>query len=160
MAPNAQACADGLLEAGLITPSNPGTYVGHDPSPELAMDVFVPTDSTVQGNAISQFAISHMDTYGIRYIIYNRRIYNLEIGAYWRTYSGENPHVDHVHFSFYNRPNFKIATDDGETMTDDEHKTLYEAKDIAELARRVGIEARDTAQRCESLLQAVLDKLR
>jgi hypothetical protein len=38
---------------------------------------------------------------GIMYIIWNRRIFRAyEASAGWQAYTGENPHTDHVHFSF------------------------------------------------------------
>src|SRR5204863_7951042 len=39
---------------------------------------------------------------GIMYIIWNHQfwaLYNVRLG--WQSYSGDNPHTDHVHFSFY-----------------------------------------------------------
>lgn len=36
---------------------------------------------------------------GIMYLIYNRRIWNTR-SKVWQNYTGENPHTDHVHFSF------------------------------------------------------------
>lgn len=46
-----------------------------------------------------------MGRYAIRYLIYRQRIYNLEIGAYWRNMADRGSlranHFDHVHISFY-----------------------------------------------------------
>lgn len=36
---------------------------------------------------------------GIMYLIYNRRIWNTR-SKVWQNYTGENPHTDHIHFSF------------------------------------------------------------
>lgn len=36
---------------------------------------------------------------GITYLIWNRRIWNTRSQT-WQTYTGANPHTDHVHFSF------------------------------------------------------------
>ncbi|MDP9795018.1 hypothetical protein J2S43_003530 [Catenuloplanes nepalensis] len=38
---------------------------------------------------------------GVMYIIFDRRIWgSYQAGDGWRTYTGSNPHTDHVHFSF------------------------------------------------------------
>lgn len=82
-----------------------GTYIGHDPTVDRAVDMFTPLDSRTLGDAICNFAIDHMDTYGIWYIIYRQHIYNPEIGKYWRLMedrgSPTQNHMDHVHASFY-----------------------------------------------------------
>jgi Repeat of unknown function (DUF346) len=39
--------------------------------------------------------------FGIMYMIWNRQIWkSYQAGAGWQDYDGENPHTDHVHFSF------------------------------------------------------------
>lgn len=35
----------------------------------------------------------------IKYVIWNRRIWNPSISASWRNYTGSNPHTSHAHFS-------------------------------------------------------------
>lgn len=89
-----------------------GTYNGHDPDISLAMDVFVPVGSRVLGDSITSFALQddNWTRYGIWYMIYRQRIYNPEIGSYWRDMARRGDpnnfdytanHYDHVHFSFY-----------------------------------------------------------
>jgi len=48
---------------------------------------------------------------GIMYMIWNRRIWSASRAAEgWRTYSGPNPHTDHVHFSFTWPAAFKLTS--------------------------------------------------
>lgn len=97
-----QACADAIKEA--TGADSFGTYPGHDPSIDLALDIFVPVNSDVLGNKITKFAIENLKKYGIDYIIYRQHIYNPEIAGYWRAMedrgSPTQNHYDHVHISF------------------------------------------------------------
>lgn len=124
MLPHVQAYADAMSAAtGAVSM---GTYNGHDPAANQAIDVFTPVDSTVLGDKITAFAIQHFATYGIRYIIYRQRIYNPEIGTYWRAMedrgSNTQNHFDHVHHSFYatggdwNNPKPPITTGDAMSL--------------------------------------------
>lgn len=100
--PHVQAFADAVKEA--TGADSFGTYAGHDPSIDLALDIFVPVSSDVLGNKITGFAIPNIKQYGIDYIIYRQRIYNPEIATYWRNMedrgSPTQNHYDHVHISF------------------------------------------------------------
>lgn len=55
--------------------------------------------STAQGNVMSTYAVANAKALGVKYVIWNKRI-NYVDGKGWRTYSGTNPHTDHVHVSF------------------------------------------------------------
>lgn len=81
-----------------------GTYPGHDPSLERALDIFVPVNSSTLGNAIAQFAIDNLERFGIWYVIYRQRIYNPQIVDRWRAMEDRGGvtqnHFDHVHISF------------------------------------------------------------
>jgi hypothetical protein len=37
---------------------------------------------------------------GVKYIIFNKQIWNPEISNEWRPYNGPNPHSDHIHVSY------------------------------------------------------------
>lgn len=82
-----------------------GTYNGHDPTAERAIDCFVPVYTVEPGTSIANFAIANMDRFGIWYLIFRQKIYNPEIGKYWRNMedrgSPTQNHFDHVHLSFY-----------------------------------------------------------
>ncbi|MBI1748805.1 MAG: hypothetical protein HYR55_19800 [Acidobacteria bacterium] len=46
-------------------------------------------------------ANARLRRFGLMYMIWNRRIWaSYRAGEGWRSYSGPNPHTDHVHFSF------------------------------------------------------------
>lgn len=92
-----------------------GTYGGHSPTPERALDCFtgVPSDrrapetpglGRVLGDSIADFAIEHLDEFGVDYVIWRQHIYNPEIAEYWRQMEDRggvtNNHFDHVHVSF------------------------------------------------------------
>lgn len=83
---------------------NFGTYNGHSPTADRALDIFVPVNSTALGNAICDFAIANLEGYGVDYVIYRQRIYNPEVAPYWRGMPDRGGvtqnHFDHVHISF------------------------------------------------------------
>lgn len=101
--PHVQAFADAVAAA--TGADSFGTYPGHDPTEDRAVDCFVPVFTVPLGTAIADFAIANMERYGIWYLIFRQRIYNPEIGSYWRPMedrgSPTQNHFDHVHLSFY-----------------------------------------------------------
>ncbi len=92
------------------------TYAGHDNdthSHEHATDIW-PT-STADGEAAAQWIRDNSEALGVRYIIYNERVWNtsnnyndssLTDFDTWRPYTDQsqgqnvNPHLDHIHVSF------------------------------------------------------------
>lgn len=116
MAPHAQRWVDACGKATRATSF--GTYIGHSPSVELAVDTFTPVPSDrrapgtpglqrVLGDDIADFSLETMrngNPYGIDYVIWRQHIYNPEIAEYWRTMEDRggvtNNHFDHVHTSF------------------------------------------------------------
>jgi len=83
--------------------SGASTYPGHDPSEARALDFM--TKSKSQGDSMSKYAKAHAKSLGINYIIWWRKIWNIQRNAEgWRDYHGTpNPHTDHVHISFFGR---------------------------------------------------------
>jgi len=53
------------------------------------------------GNKIAQKLISEAKERGIKYIIFDGKIWNPSISNEWRPYSGKNPHSTHVHVSYH-----------------------------------------------------------
>jgi len=100
--PHVQAFADACQQA-TGAPSY-GTYPGHQPTIDRALDIFTPTSSRTLGDAICAFAIDHLAWFGVDYIIYRQHIYNPEIATYWRLMEDRGSptanHMDHVHVSF------------------------------------------------------------
>jgi hypothetical protein len=95
--PHVQAFADAIFEK-FGTPS--GTYNGHDPTPDRALDTFA---SKAQGDGIVQFGIANWDLFGLMYHIW-RQMINSQDGRGWRWMgdrgSPTQNHMDHVHDSF------------------------------------------------------------
>lgn len=81
-----------------------GTYNGHQPTRDQAVDIFTPVHSSSLGNAICAYALQHLEHFGIDYVIYRRRIYNPEVARHWRWMPDRGGptanHDDHVHVSF------------------------------------------------------------
>lgn len=118
MVPHAQAWADACSKATGATSF--GTYNGHDPTPQRAIDAFspvpgdrkAPTDGTrkrVLGDDIAEFSLETLrqgNPYGVWYLIWRQHIYNPSIANYWRYMdtraNGDitQNHFDHVHHSF------------------------------------------------------------
>ncbi len=80
-----------------------GTYPGHSPSLERALDLFVPVSSRTLGDAICAFAIANLKRYGVRYIIYRQHIWH-RLDQRWVPMADRGDltqnHFDHVHISF------------------------------------------------------------
>lgn len=97
-----QAFADACSAA--TGADNFGTYNGHDPSIDRALDIFVPVSSRTLGDAICDFAQQNEERYGVHYVIYRQHIWNPDITNNWRPMADRgNPtqnHFDHVHVSF------------------------------------------------------------
>lgn len=97
-----QAFADAC--AGATGASSFGTYPGHSPTLDRALDIFVPTTSRTVGDAICDFAQRHQKRYGVDYVIYRQRIWNPDISSAWRAMADRGDltqnHFDHVHISF------------------------------------------------------------
>jgi len=53
-----------------------------------------------QGTQIAQKLIKEAQDKNVKYIIWNKQIWNPSVSNSWRPYDGENPHTDHVHVSF------------------------------------------------------------
>lgn len=61
-----------------------------------ALDVTHDPAHGVDGNVLAQALIGDKR---VKYVIWNRRIYNPKVSKAWRAYSGKNPHNKHVHTS-------------------------------------------------------------
>ena len=67
-----------------------------------ALDIGIKDES--QGTEIAQKLIKEAQDRNIKYIIWNRQIWNPSVSNDWRPYSGESPHTDHIHVSFNRNP--------------------------------------------------------
>lgn len=99
--PHVQTFADACSEA--TGAGNFGTYPGHSPSIDRALDIFVPNRTTKLGDAIADFTLKNWERYGVRYIIWRQRInWNDGAGWSWMEDRGDDTqnHFDHNHVSF------------------------------------------------------------
>jgi hypothetical protein len=57
---------------------------------------------TTTGDALAEYAREHAKRLGIKYIVWNRRVWSqAKADQGWRPYTGtSNPHTDHVHITF------------------------------------------------------------
>lgn len=79
----------------------------HNPNSRGSVNAMDVTASGISTDALIAAAKKHPS---VRYIIFNRRIMNRDIGNFRsRPYSGSNPHTKHVHISLYQR---RSAEDD------------------------------------------------
>jgi hypothetical protein len=96
-----QACADALQAATGVTSF--GTYLGHSPTPERAIDIFVPVSPTTAGDRAAQWLLDNWDRHGMRYLIWRQRI-NWNDGAGWAWMADRGSvtanHYDHLHAAF------------------------------------------------------------
>jgi hypothetical protein len=95
------------LACGSVDACATSTYVGHQPSADLALDirtssVYGAADNYPFGDRLAQFALEHQSSHRIWYVIYRQRI-NYGNGWEWMEDRGSitQNHYDHVHVSFY-----------------------------------------------------------
>ena len=75
-----------------------GSVPNSDHPKGLALDFM--TNKPAQANELLSYGITHAGELGIKYLIYNRKIYEAKNGFKARDYNGPSPHTDHVHISF------------------------------------------------------------
>ncbi len=108
------------------------------------------TNDPANGVHCAAIAEAIKDDPRVKYIIWNRRIWNPSISRTWRTYTGSNPHDKHMHLSVTDagandtRP-WLTATDPGGFGTMDDKEILEE---FANVTKREG-----------ALLDALVDKI-
>ncbi|MFI6507286.1 coiled-coil domain-containing protein [Streptosporangium sp. NPDC050855] len=92
---------------GCLRPGDPGDH-GSGRACDFMMSTGgrVPTpDALDRGNRLAQWAIDNGQKYGVMYIIWQQRYYDVRTGAGWRMMSnrGGNTanHIDHVHISMF-----------------------------------------------------------
>lgn len=122
--PHVQAFADALSKA--VGQRSFGTYPGHQPTQDRALDIFHNVGDDGRADAICDFAIVNYERFGLTYIISRQRIYNPSIGrSYWRDMEDRGGttanHFDHVHISFNeSAANFPDPTPEPKPKEEDE----------------------------------------
>lgn len=74
-----------------------GSVPGSDHPKGRALDYM--TRDVKKGNALANDLIKNANAWNVKYVIWNRYIWQPSSG--WRKYSGPSPHTDHVHASFH-----------------------------------------------------------
>jgi len=101
--PHVQSFADDAESVSGVT--SYGTYYGHQPTHDLAVDCFVNVEYPEPGHRLCEFAIENIEKYRIDYLIFRQQIYNPKIAPYWRSMADRGSvtanHYDHVHLSFH-----------------------------------------------------------
>lgn len=92
--------------------------LGSRPNPSdhpfgLALDFMTYADMA-KGEAVTAYCLANYKRLGIKYVIWNRRIWNPSQG--WRPYNGRSPHTDHPHVSFNAAPGSGPTVDTGGTV--------------------------------------------
>ena len=73
-----------------------GSVPGSDHPKGLALDYM--TKNKSQGTALANDLIANYKAWNVKYVIWNRYIWNPSAG--WHKYNGPSAHTDHVHVSF------------------------------------------------------------
>lgn len=99
--PHVQRFADAVRAATKV--KSIGTYPGHSPSIDRALDLFHAVSDTALADAISDFFLKNFARFGGRYIIDRQQIWHrLDPVWRWMEDRGDNTqnHYDHNHISF------------------------------------------------------------
>lgn len=99
--PHVQRFADAVRKATKV--KSIGTYPGHSPSLERALDLFHAVNDSALAGAITDFFLANFAQFGGRYIIDRQRIWHrLDPVWRWMEDRGDNTqnHYDHNHISF------------------------------------------------------------
>ena len=99
--PHVQRFADAVRAATKV--KSIGTYPGHSPSIDRALDLFHAVSDNPLADAISDFAIKNQARYGVRYVIDRQEIWHrLDPVWRWMEDRGDDTqnHRDHNHISF------------------------------------------------------------
>lgn len=100
VSPNTAAAADYFgSKYGIKTVwgKGPGSVPGSDHPKGRATD-FMTYNNKAKGNALANDVIQNYKAWNVKYVIWNRYIW--QPGRGWHKYSGPSPHTDHVHVSY------------------------------------------------------------
>lgn len=101
VAPHVAAAANevgprfGIKTIGGWRAGPPVKYGAYDHPLGLALDFM-----TNNGQALADYLVANADRLGVNFVIWNHKTWNRAKG--WHAYTGDNPHTDHVHGSFFN----------------------------------------------------------
>lgn len=157
----APACAAGLAQATALWPNrnraSDGTCASqghsqqnptsdHEPNARGLATAFDLTHDPANGCDCNVLSEQVKDDPRVKYVIWNRRIYNPAISRTWRGYTGSNPHHHHMHVS---------VTDAAENDT----RPWYTEEDDVELSE-LRAELVNADKRAKAREDALLDELK
>jgi len=100
--PRRNKASDGTIgdsaHAGRTSDHNPWVIDADGIGVVTAMDL---TRDTVNGFDPFVFSRLMIKDPRVKYVIFNRQIYNEAVARVWRRYNGQNPHTQHVHISVH-----------------------------------------------------------
>ena len=146
--PNRNRASDGTLgdpaHAARVSDHNPG-HNGLVHAADLTHDPANSVDCNVLAEQIK-------DDPRVKYVIWNRRIWNPSISRTWRPYTGSNPHDHHMHVSVTDAgendasPWFTTTTPEDIDIMDADTKAYFDAKFITLTAQIAAVEDELKAQ--------------
>lgn len=102
------------------------TYEGHDPTRELALDIF--PKNPKWGDVIAAWVVENIERLSVDYIIWWQRIFNPEILMDWRPMADRGGitqnHKDHIHLTFELKGSTLKPQGDTDIMTPEERDQL------------------------------------
>lgn len=135
--PNRNRASDGTIG----DPSHAARASDHNPDSRGIVHAADLTHDPANGVDCNTLAEHIKDDPRVKYVIWNRRIWNPSISRTWRPYTGSNPHDHHMHVSVTDagendtRPWFTTAPTTGGFGTMDDTKILDE---FANVTKRTG----------------------
>lgn len=114
--PHVRAAAKEISEKFGITNIGGFATSGHIPDSDHYKGLAIDVMTTIKGKEISDWVIANAARLGVKYIIWNRHIWQ---NGKWTNYTGTSPHTDHVHISFNATPGTGGTTVDSGTSTTD-----------------------------------------
>lgn len=127
MAPNRSKASDGTIGDS----SHSSRTSDHNPDSRGVVRARDITHDPANGLDCHKLADQIKDDVRVKYLIWDRRIWNPSISRSWRSYSGSNPHTKHLHVS--------VRTDNG----DNTQAWLEQEDDLAQVPQAEWNEIRD-----------------
>lgn len=98
--PNRSTASDGTIG----DPAHASRTSDHNPAPDGKVHACDLTHDPANGCDNNRNAEAIKDDPRVKYVIWNRRIWNPSISRSWRPYTGSNPHDHHMHTSILDGP--------------------------------------------------------
>lgn len=91
----------GVTSGGMVRPSDRRAGVSRDPHRGgIAVDLMLRDDGTrgAVGDALASWLVEHAEALGVQYVLFSHYEWSAShSGPRWEVYTGQDPHLDHVH---------------------------------------------------------------